>query len=414
VNPIATQNQKEIERLALRIIEAPAVRAARENARRVLLKDPVIEAESGRAGLERALDQWTLALAMRVANGDPARPRVVWSVDNTPRHWFGHIFPGAAVAVDNPDNVNREIPIHSDYEYELSGQFAPNRTANFSLKLELEPEGHAGLGTHANMLLGPDIKTDADGRFTVTLARASAEGKTNYIQISEGRQSLFARDSFSDWRQTPTALSIRCVSGKTPPAAATEAELTDRVADFLPEFVRAWAVFKDTFYGNPPPNTIVGPIGREASWGFLAGGRFELADDEALVITTTPGTAKYTGFQVADVWTIAPDPLYRQSSLNASQRALNPDGSATYVIALLDPGVHNWIDPCGLHEGWFNLRWQGFTGPASGEGLIRGCQLVKLAELETHLPAGCPRADLAARQRLIAARAPQYLRRHAE
>lgn len=414
MNPIATQDQKETETLALRMIEAPAVRTARETARRALLSDPVIRTESGKIGLERALDQWTLALAMRVANSDAARPRIAWNVDNTPRQWFGHIYSGAAVAVDNPDNVNREMPIHSDYEYEIEGRFAPNRTANFSLKLELEQEGHAGVGVHANMLLVQDIKADAEGRFRVTLSRESAQGKTNHIQLSEGPQWLFSRDSFSDWTQTPTKLAIRRSGGKTPPPAKTEAELTAHVAQLLPNFVVKWAAFKDTFYGNPAANTIVGPIGREASWGFLAGGRFQLHDDEALIINTTPGTAKYTGFQVADVWTMAPDPLYRQSSLNSSQRALNPDGSSTYVISLLDPGVHNWIDTCGLHEGWFNLRWQGFTGNSSGEGLVRGAQLVKLADLDKHLPAGCPRADLATRQRLIADRAPQYLRRHAE
>lgn len=414
MNPIATQDQKETEILALRMIEAPAVRAAREAARRELLADPVFRYESAKAGLERALDQWTLALAMRMANSDPARPRLAWSVDNTPRPWFGHIFMGAAVAVDNPDNVNREMTLHGDYEYEIEGQFASNRTANFSLKLELDPEGQGGVGTHVFMLLGQNIETDAEGRFKVTLSRESAQGKSNHIQLAEGRQALYSRDSFSDWSQTPTTLSIRRSGGKTPPPAASEAELTERVAGYLPAFIRSWAAFKDTFYGNPAPNKINGPIGREASWGFLAGGRFQLKDDEALVVTTSPGGAKYTGFQVADVWTIAPDPLYRQSSLNSSQRALNADGTATYVISLLDPGVHNWIDPCGLHEGWFNLRWQGFPGTHSGEGLIQGCELVKLAELDRHVPADCPRVDLAGRKAQIAPRAAQYHRRHAE
>lgn len=414
MNPIATAEQRDTEILALRMIEAPAVRAAREAARRELLADPVFRYESAKAGLERALDQWTLALAMRMANADPARPRIVWSVDNTPRPWFGHIFMGAAVAVDNPDNVNREIPVHGDYEYELEGRFAPNRSANFSLKLELDPEGQGGVGTHVHMLLGQNIETDADGRFRVTLSRAPAEGKTNHIPLAEGRQGLYSRDSLSDWGQTPTALSIRRTGGRTPPPERNEAELTELLAGYLPDFIRAWAAFKDSFYGNPAPNVINGPIGREASWGFLAGGRFQLQDDEALVVTTTAGGAKYTGFQVADVWTMAPDPLYRQSSLNSSQRAPNPDGSTTYVVSLLDPGVHNWIDPCGLHEGWFNLRWQGFSGTHSGEGLIRDCRLVKLSELDRHLPDGCPRIDLAGRQAQIAPRAAQYHRRHAE
>ena len=390
MNPLATDDQRDIETLALRITEAPAVRAAREQARRTLLVDPVIASESGRAGLERALDQWTLALAMREANGDPARPKIVWSVDNTPRQWFGHIYPGAAVAVDNPD-----------------------RTSNFSLKLEEEPADHAGMGQHLFMLLTENIHTDADGHFRITLSRESAEGRANHIQIGPGRQSLYARDSFGDWTQSATDLAIRRTGGAAPPPPRGEEAITATVAEYLPAFVGFWAGFKEGFYGNPEPNRIVGPIGREASWGFLAGGRFNLADDEALVINTASGGARYTGFQVADPWTIAPDPLYRQSSLNSSQIAANPDGSFTYVLSLRDPGIHNWIDPVGLHQGWFNLRWQGFPGGHNGEGLVRDCTLVKLDGLERHLPAGCPRVDLAGRRAQIAPRAALYRLRHA-
>lgn len=412
MNPLATSDQRQTEILALRIVEAPAVRAAREAARRELLEDPVISTESGRVGLERALDQWALALAMREANGDPARPRIVWSVDNTPRRWFGHIYPGAAVAVDNPDNANREIPIDGAYQYQIEGRFTANRTSNFSLKLEEEPADHAGMGAHLFMLLSEHIETDAEGRFRITLSQDSAEGRSNHIQIGAGRQSLYARDSFGDWNQSATPLTIRRTGGAEPPPERGEADITARVAECLPAFVRFWSGFKNGFYGNPEPNRIVGPIGREASWGFLAGGRFHLADDEALVISTTSGGARYTGFQVADPWTIAPDPLYRQSSLNSSQVAANADGSFTYVLSIRDPGVHNWIDPVGLHQGWFNLRWQGFPDGHSGEGLVRNCIRVKLEDLERHLPPGCPLVDLAARRRQVAPRARQYQLRH--
>jgi hypothetical protein len=413
LNPLATKDQEATEALALRLVESSPVRAAREIARRHMLEDPVMRLSSGRLGLERALDQWLLALAMRESNGDPARPKVIWNVDNTPRSWFGRLYPGAAVAVDNPDNVNREMPLDGASEYELHGRYSERRTANFSLKLEEEPADHAGIGRHVFMLTTQQIQTDADGSFRITISPEAAQGRGNHIQTSPGRLSLYARDSFSDWTQRATTLSIVRTPGPSAAPVSSENELAGRIAAFLPAFVRYWSGFKNGFLDNPAPNKAIGPIGREASWGFLAGGRYHLEDDEALVVTTTDGGAKYTGFQVTDPWTIAPDPLYRQSSLNSSQRARNADGSISYVVSVRDPGVHNWIDTVGLHDGWFLLRWQGLPDGVSAAGLVQDCSLVKLTDLPRRLPAGCPTIDLAGRRRQIEPRAAQYALRAA-
>lgn len=414
MNPLATPEQRDTETLALALAEQASVRAARETARRWLLDDPVSGARSGRLALERALDQWILALAMREANGDPAHPKVVWSVDNTPRRWFGHIYTGAALAVDNPDNVNREMPIDGASEYEILGRYSSRRTANFSLKLEEEPFDHAGIGRHVFMLTSQQIHAADDGSFRVTVSPKPAAGRANHIQSAPGRLTLYARDSFSDWTQTATSLAIRRAAGSTISAPRSEAEVAERVAAFLPAFVRFWSSFKNGFLNNPEHNTLVGPIGREASWGFLAGGRYKLGDDEALIVTIIDGGAKYTGFQVTDPWTIAQDPLYRQSSLNSTQHARNPDGSISFVASLRDPGVHNWIDTVGLTEGWFLLRWQGLPEGAVAEGLVRECRQVKLAEVTRHLPAGCPMVDLAQRRRQIEPRAATYAMRAAD
>src|SRR3546814_18421864 len=60
------------------------------------------------------------------------------------------------------------------------------------------------------------------------------------------------------------------------------------------------------------------------------------------------GGADYIGFQITDPWTLRPETVLRISSLNKTQAKPNPDGSYTYVIALQDPGVANWIDTAGL------------------------------------------------------------------
>jgi hypothetical protein len=161
-NPLHTPDQEAAERLSLRLIERADVRAGREEARRSMLTDPIAKTLDGSLGLDRALDQWLLALAMREANGDTADSKVVWNVSNPPRAWFGHVYHGAAVAVDNPDNFNREIPIDGSGRYEIELRFAPN-SPQFSVVIEMEPEHHAGLGRNIGALTLQQLLPHADG-----------------------------------------------------------------------------------------------------------------------------------------------------------------------------------------------------------------------------------------------------------
>jgi hypothetical protein len=182
----------------------------------------------------------------------------------------------------------------------------------------------------------------------------------------------------------------------------------------LPHFVDFWRGFKNTFLGFPAPNRLSAPEGRPGGWGYLAGGRFDLTGDAALVITTSDGGAYYTGFQVTDPWTIVPDPIYRTSSLNKSQTLPNPDGTCTYVVSKAEPGVHNWIDTVGLSEGWLMLRWQGVPPSMAWEQLVRQVTLVRVDELEKELPPGVPRATIETRQLQMRRRVSEHALRTSE
>ncbi len=401
-SPLATDDQRDIERLALRLVETPEVRRAREAARALLLADPVARTPDGRLGLDRALDQWTLALAMRVVNSDAHRPRIAWNVYNAPRTWFGHTYPGAAVAIDNPDNANREIPIDGGSRYEVHGRYGAPPT-QFTIEVVAEFDGYAGLGRTLCALTRQQIQADAEGRFVITIDADPAGGRPNHLRCEGGVQWVFARDSLSDWRQVATTLEVRRVGGPAAAAGPTEAELAQDIAANVAGWVGFWRGFKDGFLGYPEPNRLVGPIGREGGWGFLAGGRFEIADDEAVVVRTTDGGAYYTGFQVADPWTIAPDPVHRTASRNKAQALRDPDGGYTYVLAASDPGVCNWIDTVGLHQGWMLLRWQGVPAGLDPKTLIRGVETIRLADVDAVL-ADTPRADLAFRRTEVAER----------
>jgi hypothetical protein len=412
-SPLATSEQRDAERLALKLIETPEVRAAREASRALLLADPVASTPDGRTGLDRALDQWVLALVMRVINADPFRPTVVWNVYNPARHWFGHSYLGAAVAIDNPDNSNREIPIDGGSFYEIRGRFGSPAT-QFTIEIVTDFDGYAGIGRTLAALTSQTIVTDADGSFVITVG-GEANGRPNHLPSEPGRRTfIFCRDSMADWNQVPTTLSVARVGGPEAPPSRDAATIVADVCDAMPGWVRFWNGFKDDFLGHPEPNRLVGPIGRPGGWGFLYGGRFRVDSDDAIVVTTVGGGASYTGFQIADPWTISPDPVHRLASLNKTQSRPNPDGSTTYVLAARDPGVHNWIDTSGLMGGWMLLRWQGVPSDTDPALLVKSVERVKLVDLGMRLPAGTPVADIASRSRQVAERIAEHARRLAE
>ena len=102
-----------------------------------------------------------------------------------------------------------------------------------------------------------------------------------------------------------------------------------------------------------PPNELKNPT-RNAE--FLAtqlqsAGYFQLADDEALVVTIDPGNAGYFVVPVTNDWTITGDYWNEQTSLNKSQAIVNEDKTTyTIVISKTDPargelGFHGWAEP---------------------------------------------------------------------
>lgn len=408
INPLWTEDQAAAERLSLRLIERPDIRAARESARREMLADPMSDTLDGRLGLDRALDQWVLGLAMREANGDTADPRVVWNISNAPRSWFGHIYGGAAVAIDNPDNFNREIPIDGSGRYAIDLHFSDD-PPQFSIVAEVEPVHHAGLGRNLGALTLQQLlpHCDADGRVTVTVGPEEG-GPTHLRTERDARIQIYTRDSQRDWRQVPADVRVRRLNPPIGWRSRTEGEIAATVVADLPAWVAFWSGFKNDFLGPHQPNSLVGPNGRDGGWGYLAGGRFALAHGQGLLITIDPVGSYYTGIQIADPWTISPDPMQRMVSLNSAQVTPSNDGTISYVVAGIDPGVANWIDTAGLEAGWVMLRWQGVPDGADAGRFIREVRLVDLARIEQEIDGAIPRIDIAARGRQLRDRAAQH------
>ena len=148
---------------------------------------------------------------------------------------------------------------------------------------------------------------------------------------------------------------------------------------------------------------------READGGDTVAG--VLGDDEALVITLNPIGARYLAVQLANGWLGSLDYLHHTASLNLAQTRANPDGTVTLVVAARDPGVANWLDTTGLHEGSMFVRWQQLPDTLDPQARgVRDVRLVKLSQLDPSLPRVTPDE----RRDLVQARAAAYARRFAQ
>ncbi len=166
---------------------------------------------------------------------------------------------------------------------------------------------------------------------------------------------------------------------------------------------------QDTNTLSPPKQSdTLGTLVTQAS----SFGHFALADDQAMIVTLTPGGASYFVFPATQPWMITVDPGTYQCSLNGTQAVANSDGSYTFVLSLKDPGVYNWISTSDLNEGTIMARWQNL--PPTGSDPAITTQVTMLSELASLLPPGTQFVTPEQRQEQLAIRAKGYTRRFSE
>lgn len=110
------------------------------------------------------------------------------------------------------------------------------------------------------------------------------------------------------------------------------------------------------------------------------GGRFELAEDEALVVTVHEPDKPflYWGLTLTSPWMESFDSRYTTTNLNNKNAKRSDDGSWRLVIAPRNPGpkVENWLDTGGRLEGYMLVRWILADGPPHPSA-----EVVKIADL---------------------------------
>jgi hypothetical protein len=139
-------------------------------------------------------------------------------------------------------------------------------------------------------------------------------------------------------------------------------------------------------------------------------GRFGLGPDETFVVDVKDGGAEYFTVPLSNIWGTTLDIVDRTGSLNKAQSVPNADGSYTYVISPVDPGVANWIDSAGLREGILTLRMAEFDEGGPRPDLGAQGRVVALDRLDDEVP-DVARVTPEQRADQLAQRRRAYLRR---
>lgn len=240
-----------------------------------------------------------------------------------------------------------------------------------------------------------------DGRFSVILSADRPAGYDgDYWQLAPNTHSLLLRQTACDWAtELDPRIAIVRLDDVEATTAADMAARFSRLKDFVLGVIQMDVGLTNYYRKHHGVNTIKISKLMQSDINPYPGqiyldGAFEIADDEALILTTRlPAKFRYWQILLADNRFATVDWLKHQSSINFKQARLDSDGLFRAVVAARDPGVPNWLDTAGERWGIMQMRWNQASEAPEPE-VIK----VKLSEVRAHLPADTPAISVAERR----------------
>lgn len=324
----------------------------------------------------------TLASGWFTAFADPDLPDFVPAV-NTHLNAVG----------TNPDFIYGTATIDGSGSYEISGE----RGDGLFLLLDIVA---GGLGVMEP--LGPSLGTldfdtlnlDAQGRFSLLLSMEKPAGwMGDWCRLDPAARSLSLRQASYAWGEGREArIAIERIDKAHIPRHWSAGEIAERLTA-LAGYPKRLAGMALGFIKSQRDKALWNTLEHDdwAGRGGVQGqhyyqGLFKLAPGQVLLLETElPETVRYWNIQLSDGLWNSVDWMNRQSSLNGGQARIDADGKFRAVIAVDDPGVPNWLDTGGNHEGAIMLRWtEASSGPAPD------LRLVSQTDLRAQLPEDTP------------------------
>jgi hypothetical protein len=374
-------------RLLAALEDVAAFTAADERAQTALLR-----AESSRY-LLRVLDNMVLT-GVEVA--DPAYPRLVRLFDTYRQ--FGNA---------NPDCVYFYCRVSPEHTYRIYG----NRGTARLLEVQTM-DGHILAGpNHKGLVTLSDLEGDAEGNIEIWLSAEPQPG--HWLKLEPDARWLYLRQYYYDWEtERPADLAIERVGASYPPPVLTPEALArrvDQIVEWIPTWYRHLANMAASYY-SAPPGAMSFVLSKSGMAGLYYGkGHFAFGSGEGILVEFKPPPARYWSFQVMNHFWESLEWDVRQTSLNGHQAHLDDDGVFRAVIADVDPGIANWLDTCGHRTGLICGRVLRPEEPPQAS-----LRVIKLSDLDRHLPKATRRVSRAERSETLRRRMLSVVRRYRE
>ena len=285
------------------------------------------------------------------------------------------------------------------------------------------------------ILCAPEKPADWNGNFFCTRKgpkHNAPDGDDRYAEYISGRQLFYDWTNEDAIPLTITPLDNR---GDHPPALTIEKSKAQlkRMGTLIKSHMRFWNKFYDVLLdcnqtqqakggegryfmpvnGYNKPNAASSDTGGGMSTNVYAGGIYDLAPDEALYVEATyTGDPVYVSIHLGNLWGESPDYANHQSSLNLHQMYMGADNIQRWIISHSDPGVQNWVDTTGLPRGYLSHRWAYSEIPPEDKWPNISAKLIKLSEVDDHIPADMPRINEQQRKDVIHERQQHVQRRY--
>ena len=308
--------------------------------------------------------------------------------------------------LDNPDAIYFNAYLQEGVEYVVRGV----RGTTADLSFQVMGGAYTADSAATSMLAFDDRELDI-----------ADDGSFEFTYVAEpGAKTMIVREVYNDWdtEERGTLWIERSDTVGVPAKPLTEQRLRRRyevAGRLLTGSIQTWLAFPHFFQYKEPVNRPTAP---QSTPGGLSSqrssiGHYELAEDEALVVTVPECTdCAYQAIQIGSDWYVSTDYETHQTSLTKAQAVTDPDGMMRFVISEHPPGgtpIANWLETTGHRTGALMLRWQRLErdlGPEDGPVVEK----VPLADVPDRLPHFTPltteeyAARIAARQRSVARR----------
>jgi hypothetical protein len=301
----------------------------------------------------------------------------------------------------NQDNAYRHARIDPKRRYRIRGKM--HSCEEFALTLRVDFMHMPEWGTRAS-ITASDRGIGPGDEFEILLGGDGSD--PDFFPIPEDVTTVSLREYYIDWQPAePAVFTIECLDEMDPPARIDGPQVAARLVRALSLTERSITYWNDYMLEHRAKgvdNEFALPM--KLAKGFSSARYafcfFELAPDEALYIESDVPDARYWGLQLANLgWFEQIDPVNRITTINQHQAHIDGDGRLRMVVAHEDPGVANWLDTGGHHDGLLTFRWfwpQSDPSPAT--------RVVKRSEVADLMPADAPSVSTEARRAEIGAR----------